>query len=230
MKTLGILACVAISGLLVIRHTGKQFVAHVENFDETKQPWVSCAIAHPGGNPPIAFLQRRIHPFLAEYEYKLRTGEGTIAVERVLPVNVGGRTKMNAYWYPSTDGFGPCIRLQDHWGQYLLRLDDLKTYRLLRYRDRTYIGEITDSSASYSMGLRGQVGGEPFVRVGDNEALDVTDRAIALGPGEYLGRIDGSKYRLRFVTAHEASEERIDMRYDHMNGREQPVGNDAARR
>jgi hypothetical protein len=63
------------------------------------------------------------------------------------------------------------------------------------------------------MGEYGLAEGQPVthVSVGTNEAVDITDRAVALGPGEYFGRIDGSKYPLRFLTLAEGSEERIEM-------------------
>ncbi|MGI5869082.1 MAG: hypothetical protein ACOX9C_06545 [Kiritimatiellia bacterium] len=145
--------CIGIGGFFFLRHLGRSFfMLGIEDFDEAKQPWMECGIPHPSGTPEIVFMQKSIHPFLAEYEYKLRFGSGTNAVERWLPLNCGGRTRMNAYWYPSDGAFGSALRLQDHWGEYLVRIQEQKTYLILRYKGRIYAGEITESSPGSSMG------------------------------------------------------------------------------
>ena len=93
--------CAGIGGFLLLRHLGKAFMAGVENFDESKRPWTECSVPHPGSTPPLTFMQKSVHPFLAEYEYKVRFGIGTNAAERWLPLNCGGRTLINAYLYPA---------------------------------------------------------------------------------------------------------------------------------
>jgi len=203
-------ACAGFGGFFLLRHA---FIASMEDFDESKQPWTECALPHPGVSSPLTFMQKSIHPFLAEYEYKIRFGTGTTTVERWLPLNCGGRTRMNAYWYPSYDVFGPAIRLQDHWGEYLVRVQDQKTYRLLRYKGQVFAGEITESSPGTSMGESHPVDGEPEIHasVGDNKAEDVTDTNVGRESGEYFGRIDGQDYPVRFVPASEATEVEIEM-------------------
>ena len=120
---------------------------------------------------------------------------------------------MNAYWYPPREGRGPSIRLQDHWGEYLLRLSDQKTYSLVRYKGRVYAGEIFDSNTNYGIGEIGTGSGEPVVSVssGSNHATDITDTPVAQGPGQYFGRIDGQEYPLRFVPVSESPEQKIEM-------------------
>jgi hypothetical protein len=205
--------CAGITSLFVLRHIGRAFMASGENIDETKQSWTECAVPHPGGAPALTFMQRSIHPFLAEYEYKLRFGTGTNAVERWLRLNCGGRTRMNAYWYPSEVTLGPTIRLQDHWREYLLRMQEQKTYLILRYKGRVFAGEITVRSPGASIAETHPPGGESeiHVSVGDSQAEDITDTNVGRCSGEYFGRIDGQRYPVRFVPVSETPELGIEM-------------------
>jgi hypothetical protein len=204
---------VGTGGVLLLRHIGKELTARVENFDQSQQPWIECSVPHPGGTPALTFMEKSIHPFLAEYEYRVRFGTGSDAVERWLPLNCGGRTRMNAYWYEPSEQSGPCIRLQDHWGEYLLRLDEQKTYLILRYEGHVLAGEISESSPGYSVSQRGAADGEPEIHasVGGNEAVDITDTAVGRGPGRYFGRIDGQSHPIRFIPASESPEIKIEM-------------------
>lgn len=201
-----------IVGLLALRHLGRASMASIEDFVESRQ-WTTCRLPHPGETPALTFMQKSFHPFLAEYDYRIRIGTGSSSVERWLPTNCGGRTRMNAYWYPEEDGFGPCIRLQDHWGEYLLRFDDWKTYRMINYKNQIFIEEITDGSEGYSMDEHTLPDGEQVLdlSVGNNRAIDITNRPVAQGTGKYFGRIDGTRHPLRFVTASEAPEAKIEM-------------------
>lgn len=182
-------------------------------FNKEKQPWIECEVSHPGNDASITFLQRTIHPFLAEYEYKVRFGVGQDAVERWLPLNCGGRTVMNVYWYPVSNGSGACIRLQNHWGEYLLDLAKKKTYRILRYKGRVFAGEIGDGGSDYSMGTSTSAGRKSEIRVfvGKNSAADITHTLMGSRQGDYFGRIDGRDAPLRFVKKSEAPEVQIKM-------------------
>ena len=204
----------SIVGLLFLRHAAKSFVASTESFDESQEPWTECCVPHPGDIPALMFMQKSIHPFLAEYEYKVRFGDETNPIERWLPLNCGGRTRMNAYWYPADEMNGPCIRLQDHWGEYLLRLKEAKTYLILRYKGRILAGEISESSPASSMGARDHAGGkaEIYASVGDNTAIDITDTVVGRESGRYFGRIDGREYPVRFIPVSESPEIEIEMR------------------
>jgi hypothetical protein len=188
------------------------FFSDVEDFDHAKQPWKTCEVPHPAGEPPVEFRQRVIHPYFAEYEYAVRIGEGEHAVDRSLPTNVGGRTKMNLYWYPEEEGIGPLIRFQDHWGESVLRLDEMKTYHLIRHAGRTFLGFISHGGEGYDIitPILTHGDGEMEVTSGGVDALDVTDHAIARSKGEYLGRIDDEDLELRFKPVAMSPETRIE--------------------
>jgi len=205
--------CAGVGAFFVLHDPGRGIMTGIEGFDQSRQPWMECGVPHPGGTPAVTFLQRSIHPFLAEYEYKIRFGTGTNSLERWLPLNSGGRTRMNAYWYPSDPKSGPTIRLQDRWGEYLVRMQEQKTYMILRYKDRVFAGEITESNPGSLIGETLLAGGElgVDVSVGDNQAMDVTTTTVGQGPGQYFGRIDGESSTLRFVPVSESLEESIDI-------------------
>lgn len=120
---------------------------------------------------------------------------------------------MNAYWYPADRTFGSCIRLQDHWGEYVLSLQEKKTYLLRKFEGRVYAGEIsesrTGSGASWSSSASGKRDIQVFV--GGNVAADITETEIGSTAGQYFGLVDGQRWPLRFVTVSEAAEQRIEM-------------------
>lgn len=166
-----------------------------------KLTWCECSLEYPGKQAPLNFLQKSLgHPFLAEYEYKIRFGTGKEAVECWLPVNTGGRTLMHAYWYPADARFGPCIRLQDQGRNRdcLVSLQEKKTYLILRDNARICAGEISESNPGW-----GSAGGAPpcFLAVGRNNAFDIAETSVAKEPGQYIGSIDGRSSPLRFVPA-----------------------------
>lgn len=118
---------------------------------------------------------------------------------------------MNAYWYPADPIFGPCIRLDDTHGEYLLALGSRRTYLILRHRDRVFAGEILDkidlANIGESVGPDGKRG--ITAEIGDRPAADITETTVGRGAGRYFGRIDGEEHPLRFLPAGEAPEEKI---------------------
>ncbi len=62
-------------------HSGERFVGDWRSFELPPEQGVE-----------LAFEERPIHPFQAEYEYRLRFGKADGAVYRYLQVNTGGRT------------------------------------------------------------------------------------------------------------------------------------------
>ncbi|MHC4418830.1 MAG: DUF4190 domain-containing protein [Planctomycetota bacterium] len=101
-----------------------EFWGSFEDFDESKQPWVECAIPLPDGSGQLLFMRRHIHPFMAEYDRKIRFETRAFnEISKPLPVNPGGRTKINVHWYPAGDGKGAFLQLKDRWGAYYLDLE-----------------------------------------------------------------------------------------------------------
>lgn len=120
---------------------------------------------------------------------------------------------MNAYWYPQDEMFGPCIRLQDHFGEYLLSLRQTKVYLLFRYEDRVFAGVASGSEREPAWSITADYpsAGEPAIiaSVGTSDARDVSESVVAQEKGQYLGRIDCQPSSVRFVPAAAAPEEAI---------------------
>lgn len=146
-----------------------------------------CAIAHPGQAPDLFIKVKPIHPLFAEYEFKLRMGSAAAAVERWLPMQSGGRSERELFWYPNEPAFGPCIRV--HGGAYdcLVSLSQRKTFMLVGYEGRVFAGEITQSDPGW-----GAVGGTPpyYVAIGSHDAVDITESMVAKEPGLRFGKLN----------------------------------------
>ena len=41
----------------------------IAGFFVLRPTWDECGVPHPGSTPDLIFMQKSIHPFLAEYEY-----------------------------------------------------------------------------------------------------------------------------------------------------------------
>ncbi len=116
--------CVAIVVFLSLRQIGKEFWGSFENYDVNSQPWVECPIELPNKTGRIIFMQRQSHPFLTEYYRKLRFEMSKFQehIEKELPPNTGGKTKINIYYYEVADSQGPYIKFQDRFGNYYFDL------------------------------------------------------------------------------------------------------------
>jgi hypothetical protein len=124
---------------------------HFEDFDESKQPWVECAIPLPGDLGRIVFMRRHIHPFLAEYDRKIRFETRSFSnMVKPLGLNCGGRTKINVYLYPAGNDKGPFVGLRDHLGAYYLDLqrgvvisiEDEEFASVFPYTAEQYLGRL----------------------------------------------------------------------------------------
>lgn len=100
-------------------------------FNDKTQPWINTPL---NGVPvKIVFQQKSIHPFLAEYDYRVtvRLEDGK-KITSYLPVNTGGKTKINVYETPRLPGIAPagilfCERYIPSW----LNTETGKTYKII---------------------------------------------------------------------------------------------------
>ena len=205
----GVLGALAFRGEIATYLLHRELMREAKQFDPSKQPWVECAIPLPDPSYRLVFLERLIHPMVAEYDYMVRfRSPGLAEAEKPLPTNTGGRTEMNVYWYSSTGGGGPYLRLQDKDGESLVDFQKGRTRRLLRIRGAVYAGDLAGGSYGYGAS---EYDGELEVSIGDQPAEKVTED-YATRPGTYLGRIDGQDAPLRFIPATKAAERAIEMR------------------
>jgi len=89
-----------------------------DQWDPNEQPWVECPVDLPEETGRVVFLRRHAHPFLAEYDRKIRYEFAGGAVTRDLPMNTGGKTHISVYYYAARDGQGPLVELRDRHRNY----------------------------------------------------------------------------------------------------------------
>ena len=145
---LGCLLAVAASILLLgflcyaTARIGSAFWQHADEWDAEQEPWEKASFGLPDGSGQVSLLRRNAHPFLAEYNRRLRfEPEGQAPVTLDLPLNVGGRTLINVYSHASGTATS-VLRLEDRWGEYVVDLDslDLVSGADLHLTEVTYLG------------------------------------------------------------------------------------------
>jgi hypothetical protein len=105
-----------------------------------------------------------------------------------LPYNVGGKIEVEFFWLESSSDGRPYVRLQDHWGEYLVDLKNKKTYQVILTNGRSFAGEVTGGNPDDGgHGIMG-AGSEMRVSVGKSRAKEITGLPVAK-PGRRLGRI-----------------------------------------
>ena len=113
---------------VIALHSGEHFVGDWRSFELPPEQGVE-----------LAFEERPIHPFQAEYEYRLRFGKADGAVYRYLRVNTGGRTAFNVYRLKDGRLF-----LRDKDGEYLVDAAARQLLVLFEYDGKEYVAACPD--------------------------------------------------------------------------------------
>lgn len=141
------LVLVAGSFIYATTHIGEAFWGQFGHWDPQTEPWVECGFDLPDGKGRVVLLRHNAHPFLAEYNRKIRLEiTDRTPVTLGLPMNVGGSTMINVY-LGSAQLSGKMevsvMRLDDHWGTYIIDVDNLRLLdgeSILRLLEGTYLG------------------------------------------------------------------------------------------
>jgi len=182
-----------------------------ETWKQEDEDWQECVFYTAADGTTVAVGFQQAHPFLAEFHRKaIIASPDTAPIELPLPMNVGGRTNINVYFYPRQDGSGPAIRLQDHWGQYMLDLKRKVSRLIIRVDGSTYAGDLHSERAS--SGWSQADGGPESVEI-DGRPAQLLQGTLA-GPGQYLGRLDGTKGPVAFIPASSEKERSIPMAHE----------------
>jgi hypothetical protein len=176
-------------------------------------PPEECEINTPSDAVRVIFARRPAHWIYAEYHRKIvfiaEDGEKVI---KPLPINTGGKTFINVYWYDSNDGEGPYLRLLDRGGECLIDLQETSTKVIIRYKAQDGSGRVhtvagvTKHKGNYSAeigpdGVRYTVDGNPALRLKGQ---------LAEQPGQYLGRLEDRGGGLTFLRTRAPDESMID--------------------
>jgi hypothetical protein len=182
---------------------GKTIKPHIKSAYRSMPLQISCTIPIPPEHGTLVFVRHGVHPFLSEYQYKLKLIKGSTVLERSLPSDSRSLALVNTYWYPANQQGGPWLRIQDREGEYLLDMKDHKFSRILRYGGHVFAGELVGGQNGISIV---ESGGRILASVGRRDAYEITGTPVGDSPGKYIGRIEGNYYRLRFITPSESPE------------------------
>ncbi len=200
----GFIACVIVALLFaavafyLYPPLGKAMKPYIKKAYRSLPMQISCTIPIPPEYGTLVFLRHGIHPSLSRYEYKLKFSKGSTVVERSLSSERRNLTLVNTYWYPANEQGGPWVRLQQQDGEYLVDMNDQKIIRIFRYKGRVFAGELSREQEGIAIVESGK---RILISVGRRDAYEITGTPVGDSPGEYIGRIEGNNYRLRFITS-----------------------------
>ena len=138
----------------------------------------------------LAFQERPIHPFLAEYEYRFRfRKDGTETTYQNLWINTGGRTFFNVFRLKNGR-----LLFSDKNNDYLVEVKTRKVYMLQKVETLFYAGLLPQGRFdSFGREGPGEKTGKVYLRINHTriEAEPVTDQ---LTEPEYIGCITNDFY------------------------------------
>jgi len=186
------------SGILSVALPIVQYTIQKENYQKS---WSSISLPVTG-NAEIAFEQCSIHPFLAEYKYRLRFKNNGKTEYRNLMINTGGKTYFNVYHL--RDGR---LYLTDKDGDYIVDPAKAEVQYLFRKDGKLY-------AAPYSQGKFNSWGPDTenskvFLRL-DKQKYEAYLLSDELDGKTYYGCITYD-----FYPAAEKPESPIDKRWKH---------------
>jgi hypothetical protein len=154
--------------------------------DPTGTTWNAVDIVTYQGKTSATFLSRRA-PDQEQTEHFRAIYFAKVAKLLPLPYNIGGKQKIQVYWYDATSDEGPFVRLSDRWGEYLVDLSHNRTEEIIRFKGRAFVGDIRpgEDHSSWS---------------GDSDKMEVSINGrpareltgpVAAGDGQKVGEISG---------------------------------------
>ena len=157
------------------------------------------------GNTGIAFQEQPIHPFLAEYNYRLRFSRDGELSYQLLLTNTGGRTKFNVYRLK--DGR---LMFRDKMWDYLVDVQgpECRVFRLERFEDRLYAARIPNVEID-SWSFVPQRKDDGFVMDMGGQTVPAEDVTGILDDMTYYGCIED-----RFYPAEQKPEEQISKMFE----------------
>ena len=151
-------------------------------------PWRTYKIVHEHGTE-LAFQERSIHPFLAEYDYRFRFRKDGAETFQDLWVNTGGRTYFNVFRLKNGD-----LLFSDKNNDYIVEVKPRKVFMVLKGKYRLYAGLLPKGKFdSYGLEESGEKNDKVFLRINKNriKAEPVSDQ---LADPKYIGCITNQFY------------------------------------
>ena len=138
----------------------------------------------PDGAGELVLLAKGLHPFLAESARRIRLKSESSDMLLDLAHNVGGQDVVDVYWYPADEQRGPFVRLEDHWGEYLIDVNKRRSYSLWRVEDTLFAGDCTTSGGAYSWSA------SEDEAVFNRQPAVVVEPPVSNSSGLHLGRFE----------------------------------------
>ena len=161
---------------------------HVRRTSEHKREWRNYWLPREG-NTGIAFQEQPIHPFLAEYNYRLRFSRDGEQSYQLLLTNTGGRTNFNVYRLK--DGR---LMFRDKMWDYLVDVlgPECRVFRLEPFEGKLYAARIPNEPIdSFSVPMREN---DEIVMVMGEQTVPAEDVTGILDDMTYYGCIQDHFY------------------------------------
>lgn len=156
----------------------------------TDMKWDAVDLAASKAGEKVTFLSRRAPVETTEHFRAVLFSPSAKTLP--LPYSVGGRQRIDVYWYEAKGEEGPFLRLSDGWGEYLVDLSRQTTARLYRHKGRLLVGELRpgEDMGGGSVLVTSDRDRKGVVFIAGREAREVTGR-LASEEGKNLGQIRG---------------------------------------
>ena len=145
-------------------------------------PWRTYPVVTEHGTE-LAFQERSIHPFLAEYDYRFRFRKNGQETFQDLWLNTGGRTYFNVFRLKNGR-----LLFSDKNNDYIVEVKSRKVYMLEKIDDVYYAGLLPEGKFDSFGFSQGQESGKVHLHIGKHfiDAEPVTDH---LADPKYIGCI-----------------------------------------
>jgi hypothetical protein len=156
--------------------------------DAAGHDWDAMDIVSLGREPRVTFLSRRApEQEQTEHFRAILFSQGAKVLP--LPYNVGGKQRIDVFWYDATAEEGPFLRLSDRWGEYLVDVRHNTTARVVRLKGRAFVGLLRSGEDKAAMSYDDE-GNRCEVSVAGRPAREIIG-PVASQKGRKVGEISG---------------------------------------
>ncbi len=124
----------AVAGLMVYMAASFAITVNMARGGNYRSPWKNCGLPiQTEDGEKVFFCARSIHPFLAEYDYRIAVQKSEKTAARWLFCNTGGRTLFHLYRLPDGDWI-----LADKMTVYLVAVKPFEIYEIFARKGELY--------------------------------------------------------------------------------------------
>ena len=177
--------CLALSAVVFILVPFIWFMTPGGNYHG---PWRTYPVVTEHGTE-LAFQERSIHPFLAEYDYRFRFRKNGQEMFQDLWLNTGGRTYFNVFRLKNGD-----LLFSDKNNDYIVEVKSQKVFMVLKGKDRLYAALLPEETFdSYGLEESGEKNDKVFLRINEHR-VEAHPVSVQLKDPKYIGCITNQFY------------------------------------